>query len=472
MTDGEQKWQVVPRRISAFMTANDDRKMSTISLITIGIMLIDYTISTFYQNIGPSLNSLAGVFLFGVIIIAIYGFGSPYLLRFCKERFVNLRGGLGFTKLHDVMRIIQYALLILFVTMLVQMILTNQYFTGFYVAATAIGAFPAVIMQGLLGYKLLSWWYRTDRRNIMILLLGLSASTGALAQMDIVDIVDVVLSEKPAVIDPHTSVNFDATFPPHIGVPYGEFIMVAVLSGLLEWAGIALLLRHFSKTMGQVKYWLIVCLPAAGLLAGMLPVIITSPSDYSQFTAEMIVFRIITVFGASSLYVMWAVGYLTVARSLRRVNQKNVTASYMTLSAVGIILLGYAYATPAFFATFPPFGVAAHSLLALGVYLFSFGFYASAVSVSQDAKLRRSMKNAASEELRLVRSIGNAQEEGEILKKVLLAAKKSSEVMKLETGIDVATSEEDAKNYLMEVMEELKKERTKDSKVQDQNPQG
>jgi hypothetical protein len=325
-------------------------------------------------------------------------------------------------------------------------------------------------MQGLLGYKLLSW-YRTDKRNIMMLLLGLSASTGALAQMDIIDIVDVVLSEKPAVIDPHTSVNFNATFPPHIGVPYGQFIAVAVLSGLLEWAGIALLLRHFSKTMGQIKYWLIVCLPTVGLLAGMLPVIITSPSDYSQFTAEMTIFRIVTVFGASSLYVMWAVGYLTVSRTLRRVNQKNVTASYMTLSAVGIIFLGYAYATPAFFATFPPFGVAAHSLLALGVYLFSFGFYASAVSVSQDAKLRRSMKNAASEELRLVRSIGNAHEEGEILKKVLLAAKKSSEVMKSQTGIDVATSEEDAKDYLMQVIEELKKEKARDSRVQDHNPQ-
>ena len=446
--------------IANFWSQHSKKKTFVISLLTIVALLIDYGISTFYQNFGSTLNSMFGIALFGLITVLLYGIGAQYLLSYCKSKSAGLKSGLAFSKLNWMTRFIQYALLILLLAIVFEMAFNNQYNLVFYFSAVAIGTLPAVFMQAFLGYKLLSW-YKSDKRNIMILLLGLSACVGSASQVANIVILDVIWSTKPAIIQPETEVNFASTFPPNIKIPYGMFITLAVMAALFEWAGIAILLYHFSKKIGRLKYWLIISLPAVGLLAGMLPVMITSQLNYSQFTDEMLLVRIMIVFGASSIYVMWAVGYLTVARKLRQFNAQSTTASYMTLSAIGIILLGYSFATPAFFATYPPYGLAGHSLLALGVYLFSFGFYASAVSVSQDIKLRRSIKKDAVEQLRLVGSIGNAQMEQDIQNNVLAAARQTSEEMKSKTGIEMSISEEESRDYLLQVLKEIEARRDK-----------
>jgi hypothetical protein len=458
MTVSKAQIHTVTRGIMNFWNRHSERKTALVSIVTIAAVLVDYGISTFYLNVGSSLQSMFGIALFTAITVILYGAGGHYLLSYCKSKSASLRSNFAFTKLNSMTRVIQYALLILLLTMVVEMVFNNQYHQVFYFSAVAIGTLPAVFMQAFLGYKLLSW-FKSDKRNIMILLLGLSAAVGSISQVGNIVILDVIWSTKPPVIQAETEVDFASTFPPNIRIPYGMFMAVALIAALFEWAGVAILLHHFSRKIGLVKYWLLVSLPAVGLLAGMLPVMITSQLNYSQFTNEMMLVRVMIVFGASSIYVMWAIGYLTVAKRLRRINQESVTASYMTISAIGIILLGYSFATPAFFATYPPYGVAAHSLLALGVYLFSFGFYASAVSVSQDVKLRQLIKRNAIEQLRLVGSIGNAQMEQDIQNKVLVAARMVSEEMKSSTGIEMSTSEEESKAYLTELLREMEQEK-------------
>ena len=61
-------------------------------------------------------------------------------------------------------------------------------------------------------------------------------------------------------------------------------------------------------------------------------------------------------------------------------------------------------------------------------YLFSLGFYFSAVSVSQDEKLRRSIRKYLMEESNLLESIGTAQMKQDIEKTVLKIAKEQQEV--------------------------------------------
>ena len=59
---------------------------------------------------------------------------------------------------------------------------------------------------------------------------------------------------------------------------------------------------------------------------------------------------------------------------------------YLTIAAIGITLGGIAFSVSAFQQTY---GVAVHSLVFLSSYLFAIGFYASAVFLTQDARLRR-----------------------------------------------------------------------------------
>ena len=97
------------------------------------------------------------------------------------------------------------------------------------------------------------------------------------------------------------------------------------------------------------------------------------------------------------------------------------------------------------------------SFVGLSSYLLFVGIYASAVSVAEDSNLRRSIKKLAVKESKLLDSIGAAEMEQEIQKRVIVLTKETARTMSEQTGIESSLSEEEAKEYLHEVLTELKR---------------
>jgi hypothetical protein len=107
-------------------------------------------------------------------------------------------------------------------------------------------------------------------------------------------------------------------------------------------------------------------------------------------------------------------------------------------------------------AFYPPFGLATVSLMGLAAYLVLVGIYSSAISMSEDSKLRQSIRQFALREAKLLDSIGTAQMEQEIRKKVLAFTKQNQDRMTEETGIHPSLTDEDVKAYLEQVINEVK----------------
>lgn len=72
-------------------------------------------------------------------------------------------------------------------------------------------------------------------------------------------------------------------------------------------------------------------------------------------------------------------------------------------------------------------------------------------------------------ESRLLDSIGTAQMEDEIQKKVITFTKRNQDRMAEETGIQSSLSEEDVKEYLQQVIREVKKQKTTPNKTNNGN---
>ena len=85
------------------------------------------------------------------------------------------------------------------------------------------------------------------------------------------------------------------------------------------------------------------------------------------------------------------------------------------------------------------------------------GIYSSAISVSEDAMLRKSVRKLIVKETKLLDSIATAQMEQEIQNKVLEATKRLSDTLSKETGIESSLQEEDIKRYCKEVLAEIKR---------------
>jgi len=101
-------------------------------------------------------------------------------------------------------------------------------------------------------------------------------------------------------------------------------------------------------------------------------------------------------------------------------------------------------------APYPPFGLIATAYIGLSSYLILIGIYPSALSVSQDAKLRQSISKFVKSESKLLGSIGIAKTENEIQSKVLKMTRENQHLMLEETGIQSALTDEDVKKYLLQ----------------------
>ena len=137
----------------------------------------------------------------------------------------------------------------------------------------------------------------------------------------------------------------------------------------------------------------------------------------------------------------------------------NAIRDYMINSAYGVITFADIVATPVHHTTWPPFGLAASSFISTAAFLLSLGFYSSAVSVSQDIKLRRLILHYVEDrqqQIKFLNTIGTTQEEQEMESKVLAILNESSDLMKEESGIESSISEKELKEYLQLVLKETK----------------
>jgi hypothetical protein len=128
------------------------------------------------------------------------------------------------------------------------------------------------------------------------------------------------------------------------------------------------------------------------------------------------------------------------------------------MSAYGLVLLFTSnQANVLINASYPPFGIACASMIGLSSYLVMVGIYSSATSLAHDAKLRQTIRTYAVTESRLLDSIGMAHLEQDIQNRVLKMTKEIRRAMMEETGIYSSLSEEETKQYLSEVLTEVKK---------------
>ena len=83
------------------------------------------------------------------------------------------------------------------------------------------------------------------------------------------------------------------------------------------------------------------------------------------------------------------------------------------------------------------------------------GIYSSAISVSLDLGLRRTIRKSVADRSKLLDSIGTAQMEQEFESRVLAVSRRVSDKIEEETGVETSMTEEDMKQYLNDVLKEI-----------------
>jgi hypothetical protein len=351
----------------------------------------------------------------------------------------------------NVVTIIQYTLLAVLLFAILQMFFTMSYNIVILKASIIISYGMSFILLVLLAKNFFSWF--KENPNLVVFIYALAISMISINAIITIIYINNEFINDPAIIRPIRSLT-GALVSPDITLS-SLYVITSVLSFVLTWIATVLLLRNYSRKLRRVKYWIIVSIPLAYFLSQFQPLFLYSFADLRL--SDPILFGIIynLIFSVSKAAggVLFGIAFWIVAR---RLTSKTVKG-YMIIAAYGMTLL-FAANQPLslILVPYPPFGLPSICFMVLASYLVFLGIYSSATSVSEDSRLRRSIRTIALKEAQFLDIIGTAEMIREIERKVLVLSEKTKMDMIEERGISSSLDEDDMKYYLNEVLEEIK----------------
>ena len=345
----------------------------------------------------------------------------------------------------------QLAIIIILVIILIEINFTLSYYLVHLELVFMISSVTAVALMGLLSYKFITW-LRLDKSRITFayLLASLSLSVNAIIGMVYVSDQFIYVSD---VIQPR---------------PYGGFIMhtryssltdlYAISSGvtfILFWIGTVLLLQSYRKRLGTIKFWIIMIVPLLYFLSQFQPLVSSMLFDYSSGNSMLfsIVYVLMLKVSTPVGGILFGLAFILVARKIQTAKVKG----YLVISGIGLLLLLISYRPQEIITgPFPPFGLLSASFMGLASYLIFFGIYSSAISVSQDSKLRASIRKSVEAEVNFIGNIASAEMTHTVTERVLRKVKAVSAVIPKDTGVATSLTDSEIKEYVNQVIIETR----------------
>lgn len=260
------------------------------------------------------------------------------------------------------------------------------------------------------------------------------------------------LTDRPPQTRPSLGASVDVSKGRFDTIDYLYFSSY-VLSYLTAWIATATLMHHYSRRIGRVKYSLLLISPLAFFLMQFSGSFVNgiSPTSLNQFFLASLVTLIIS-FSKPIGGLMLGIGFWTMARFARK---DSPVRFYLIISGFGMLLLFTSnQAILLSIAPYPPFGLATISAMGISSYLILLGIYSSSVSVSNDDRLRREIRQIAKSETKLIEEFISGEKRKEIEARVI------QQVLEIEdeTGSKPSMTDEEIKQYLDQILREVKRE--------------
>jgi len=395
------------------------------------------------------LNLVSFYFIVSVLVI-----GQYILIAFVRSKLRDVQSGI----LHDLLRLskilalYQCVLVAVLVVIALQISLSSGYERLLLQTVLWLAYIEAIVFIGILTFKFLQW-LRIQRSYIILLYFSGSIALIMMALITLFHANESILN-YPSHIRPHVQ-----GYLAYIGSQdtlsiVSQMTLVASYASL--WLATIVLLRSHSSRFGKARYRVIVTLPFIYFILQYQPLFLEIFNAYRL--SDPIGFGIVyTLFFSSSSIVggiFFGIAFWSIARQASSTHIK----ALVILSAYGIILFFVSnQAILLANAPYPPFALAAISFVGLAAFLFLVGIYSSSISIASNASFRRSLKGTIIEQLKLLDTIGEAQYRRELENRVLSMAKRNLNPVVNELGVNASMTEEDVKDYIGQVIDELKK---------------
>src|ERR687894_1584861 len=234
-----------------------DKKLLLLMSILVITFLIDSQIGYIADFIPERLVTNEGIALF-IGIAVVFAAGGILILQYVKTKTNESRArALHLRATHIGVTIAQYVLIAIIAFVIAQILLTTQYNTVILAIALSISYGLWIIILALLCRALFSW-FRSSRRNVMVLILALSMVAYVVNGITGLSNHLAILQQQLEVVT-SADVAFFPEFDPES--LQGQINTVYQVAGniayVLTWIGTVMLLRPYIHRIGKTKFYAI-----------------------------------------------------------------------------------------------------------------------------------------------------------------------------------------------------------------------
>ena len=413
----------------------------------------------FYDS--QSQQSLS-VALFFAVEAFICSVAQVMYLRIIKKKYsVNPTVG-HFRRYADITYSIvsrmQYLIIALLIVTVLQIEILQQYNTIIVLVSILLSLFLSVGLSALLAFRFLLWI--KYKRDYLILAYAVAAILLTINSSFVALFMSLEMQGKTNIIDSSREAITNTQVRDY---DISQFQAdLSVVSFVSLWIASIFLLRHYRKKWGAIKFYAIISIPLIYYF-GILQLIF---SNLFVHYDVMSILQIYTFNTVNSILtkpiggILFGVAFWLVGRS---VNDKNIS-DYMKISALGIMLLSISNQDAGLYLLpYPPFGLPTITFVGISSYMLFVGLYYSAISISLNAELRKTIDKSVEQEFSFVSKIGLSQMEHEIQTRVKTITKRSAKTLEENSGVQVSLENEELDTYIELVIKEKEKMLSRDN---------
>jgi hypothetical protein len=389
--------------------------------------------------------------MFTLLLIGFAIFSS-YSLKFVRslsfQGFASNQHHFFMITIKKTVIIAHYLLLTLLALIIIQIVFNSKYDILILEAVIWLSYLISCVLLIFLTIRLVAW-LRLRHDKIIFLY---SIAIGIL-------VLNIIFSPSYISYDLQ-NVPREVTFLKQSGMPFGgganffynPFLVTSILSYLTMWFASIILLSNYSTKIGRLKYLVICILPLVYFVSQFQVQFLEIFDEYR--ISDPILFNIVytSLFSLSKPVggILFGFAFWMIARSV----DNKLVKFYMNMTGYGILLIFVANQPQGLtLAPYPPFELIAISSLPLASFFILGGIYTSALIISQDNNLRRSVRRSIELHTDLLDKIGSSELELEIQKRV---AKFENIILEEQRYIDDPLSDAEVRTYVQDVINEVR----------------
>jgi hypothetical protein len=405
---------------------------------------------------------LYSVILLVSVSIQLYFLSTTTRIVF-KIKKANSRSGLIIVYLYLISQVV---VIILLVYLLGEQLLTSKYNIFLVQSIVGLSLIISVLIMVSLAIKCLKTYLSTRSKmsgvySFAIIALSLQLITAFFY-------VEANLSNRPQYITPERNPWASYYYTSLNSKLFSLYDTSKTISFIAVWTASVLLTKSYAQKIGKIRYWITVSIPAVYFIfqyspellnqTGMLSTVLMAKGSFFSYLYNFVLNTVNVGVG-----ILFGISFFILSKALTYEHLKY----YLIICGAGImIIFSSNVSTILILCTFPAWGVISISFVLPASILILIGLDSATFYVAGDVRVRSYLSRSKSQ-FDLFRALASTKASAETENKIKEIIKQIHENIETEAIFTPRSESEDIKQYVGEVIAELKKTSTRSSNCSD-----